>query len=115
MGVRFLQIECSYDSSRPFDVLYGHLQPQTLYAELQVLGSLVRKFVSAGDDNDRKQPLHGLKIYITHVKTSLVPHPSGKTNRERVFEELKELESGAGGGGLGVEFVMLENGMRVLV
>jgi hypothetical protein len=45
-----------------------------------------------------------------HVKDQLVPHPTGKCARERIFAELKALEKE---GGLGVEFIMITRGDRI--
>jgi cAMP phosphodiesterase len=107
-------IECSYDSSRPSEFLYGHLKPLGLHAELGILASLV---IATRQDPPGTRPLEGLKVCITHVKTSLIPHPSGTTDRERVFSELQALEKMAEreGSALGVQWVMCESGMRIVV
>jgi len=45
-----------------------------------------------------------------HVKEQLVPHPTGKSARDRIFAELEALEAD---GGLGVQFIMIEKGDRI--
>ncbi|ORY26323.1 low-affinity phosphodiesterase [Naematelia encephala] len=91
-------IECSYDSSRPAHLMFGHISPPGLYHELQTLASLVSR------------PLDGLRIFITHIKDALVPHPSGKTSKERIIGELLELEKH---GKLGLEFAAVKRGDRI--
>jgi hypothetical protein len=49
-------------------------------------------------------------VFITHIKESLAPHPSGKTARERIMQELRGLERS---GQLGVEFVEVKKGDRI--
>ncbi|WVQ99702.1 hypothetical protein IAU59_006843 [Kwoniella sp. CBS 9459] len=97
-------IECSYDSSRPAHLMFGHLSPPAVYHELEILASMV----SAGSSDSR--PLGGLKIFITHIKDALVPHPTGKTAREIIMGELDDLEAK---GRLGVEFVETKKGDRI--
>jgi cAMP phosphodiesterase len=83
--------------------MFGHISPPGLYHELKTLASLIE-----AKDND--SPLDGLKIYVTHVKEALIPHPSGKSARERILAELEELEKE---GKLGVEFVAVQRGDRI--
>ncbi|WVF71166.1 hypothetical protein IAT40_005964 [Kwoniella sp. CBS 6097] len=97
-------IECSYDSSRPAHLMFGHLSPPAVYHELRTLASLV-----SGSGGSSK-PLEGLKIFIIHIKDALVPHPTGKTAREIIMGELDELEAE---GQLGVEFVETKKGDRI--
>ncbi|WVW84184.1 hypothetical protein I302_106214 [Kwoniella bestiolae CBS 10118] len=97
-------IECSYDSSRPAHLMFGHLSPPGLYHELKTLAS----FVSKTDE----RPLKGLKIFVIHIKDALVPHPSGRTAREIIMSELNELEAK---GQLGVEFVETKQGDRIVI
>lgn len=59
---------------------------------------------------DGRRPLEGLRIFVTHIKDSLAPHPSGQSARERIMQELNELELK---GGLGVEFVEVRKGDRI--
>lgn len=35
------QLECSYDSTRPASIMFGHLSPPGIMHELQTLASLV--------------------------------------------------------------------------
>ncbi|KAK6909748.1 hypothetical protein I203_103770 [Kwoniella mangroviensis CBS 8507] len=95
-------IECSYDSSRPAHLMFGHLSPPGLYEELKTLAGFVSK--------SKKRPLEGLKIFIMHIKDALVPHPTGKTAREIIMSELNDLEIE---GGLGVQFVETKRGDRI--
>ncbi|KAK4684208.1 hypothetical protein P7C73_g5988, partial [Tremellales sp. Uapishka_1] len=98
-------IECSYDSSRPAHLMFGHLSPPGLYHELRTLASLV---------SDTIRPLDGLTIYVTHIKEYLVPHPSGKSAYEVILSELDALETGPLGN-LGVNFRTIKKGDRVLL
>jgi cAMP phosphodiesterase len=54
--------------------------------------------------------LEGLKIFVTHIKEELIPHPTGKTARERIILELEALEKE---GQLGVEFFAVKRGDRI--
>ena len=56
------------------------------------------------------RPLDGLKIFVTHIKEALMPHPSGKSSRELIMSELVALEDG---GQLGVDFVEVRRGDRI--
>jgi hypothetical protein len=49
---------------------------------------------------------------VTHIKESLVPHPSRKSAREIIMDELGELEKSEDGG-LGVQFVAVKQGDRL--
>ena len=49
-------------------------------------------------------------MFITHIKESLIPHPTGKTAREIIMDELRQLEER---GSLGVEFVEVKRGDRI--
>lgn len=120
---RFLKIECSYDSSRLGQHMYGHLSPPAVYHELKVLAGHVSRtktwvdpsFLSqllAYQFNRGRKPLDGLKIFITHIKESLVPHPEGKTQHEIIMAQLQELEKD---GKLGVAFIRPVKGDRISV
>jgi cAMP phosphodiesterase len=76
--------------------MFGHISPPGLYRELQIMANLL--------DPPR---LDGLRVFVTHIKESLIPHPSGRTMREIVMAELRELD------GLGVEFVEVKRGDRI--
>ncbi|EIW65931.1 hypothetical protein TREMEDRAFT_35751 [Tremella mesenterica DSM 1558] len=91
-------IECSYDSSRPQSLMFGHLSPPGLYHELTTLATLIIK------------PLKGLRIFVTHMKENLLPHPSGRPLQEIIMSELVDLEDK---GKLGVEFIHVKRGDRI--
>jgi cAMP phosphodiesterase len=59
-----------------------------------------------------RRPLDGLRIFITHIKVSLIPHPTGKCANEIIMSELQALEDDSEGG-LGVEFVEVKKGDRL--
>ncbi|WVQ80159.1 hypothetical protein IAT38_002264 [Cryptococcus sp. DSM 104549] len=97
-------IECSYDSARPSRDMYGHLSPPALYHEMRILARLV--------STKEESPLRGLRVYITHIKERLSPHPTGKTPRELIMSELRALEEQ---GGLGIEFIETKRGDRIVL
>lgn len=49
-------------------------------------------------------------MFVTHIKEALVPHPTGRSARERIMTELDELE---GERQLGVVFVDIKRGDRI--
>ena len=49
-------------------------------------------------------------MYIMHIKDELMPHPTGKSARERIMAELEALEKE---GQLGVQFVETKKGDRI--
>ena len=83
--------------------MFGHISPPGLYHELKHLAGMVKA-------KETKKPLDGLKVFVTHIKEALIPHPSGKTARERILSELELLEEE---GQLGVEFVAVHRGDRI--
>nr|XP_018262741.1 uncharacterized protein I303_04221 [Kwoniella dejecticola CBS 10117]OBR84899.1 hypothetical protein I303_04221 [Kwoniella dejecticola CBS 10117] len=101
-------IECSYDSSRPAHLMFGHLSPPGVYHELSSLANLVK--LNKGENGTRQRPLAGLKVFIIHIKDALVPHPTGKTARQIIMAELKELEEQ---GQLGVQFIETKRADRI--
>ncbi|TYJ54479.1 hypothetical protein B9479_004899 [Cryptococcus floricola] len=98
-------LECSYDSSRPAQSMYGHISPPGLYYELKTLASLVQS-------KDEKEPLRGLKVFVIHIKESLLPNAEGKTQREIVMRELRQLEED---GKLGVILTDPKRGDRLVI
>ncbi|KAI9721700.1 MAG: hypothetical protein M1812_002034 [Candelaria pacifica] len=61
-----LFIECSYDDSQRDEILFGHLAPRHLFAELQVLADKVREVRNQDEDSiaikkKRKRTSYGLK------------------------------------------------------
>lgn len=89
------QIECSYDSSRPNHLMFGHLVPTTLYGELATMATLA------------KRPLAGMRVFVTHVKESLIP---GTTARQKIAKELAALEATSR---LGLRFQVIDRGARL--
>lgn len=96
---RLAQIECSYDNSRPDELLYGHLCPRHVLAELAVLHELLeptrsRPSGSAGAgliDEPLSARLRGLRVHIIHVKETLEALTTdGGGIRGRVLRELEE-------------------------
>jgi cAMP phosphodiesterase len=99
--------------------MFGHISPPGLYHELQTLASIVgnQSYASACFTPHRpltptpcSTPLSGLRVFVTHIKEALIPHPTGKTAREIIMSELRELEKR---GGLGVEFIDVKKGDRI--
>lgn len=81
--------------------MFGHLAPPCLFGELELMAS----FLPRGET----PPLAGLRIYIQHVKEPLVPEEPVK---QKIGRELEELEIKHQ---LGVQFVCLARGMRILI
>lgn len=112
----FHQIECSYDDSRPDHLLYGHLTPRHVLAELAVLHGLLRPSTSATpvDPSASSPPpqLKGLKVYIIHVKETLESLAADRGGvRGRVWRELEAGKKSFAGGILrDVEFVVVNKG-----
>ena len=115
------QIECSYDASRPAEIMFGHVSPPAIFHELKTLASMLpfASYVICGHESRERRanpvrsdtrPLAGLKIYITHVKELLVPHATGLSARELVLQQLNQLEDQHR---LGVEFYVPAPGDRL--
>lgn len=85
--------------------MFGHVNPPGVYHELTTLA----KFIT-GSDAIAERPLDGLRVFIMHIKDSLIPHPTGRTARQIIMGELKGLERE---GNLGVEFIELKKGDRI--
>jgi 3',5'-cyclic-nucleotide phosphodiesterase len=89
--LKAIVIESSYTSDRPDDLLFGHLTPRWLLAELRELDRM------AGGN-----ALRGLPVVVSHIKYSL-------TGEQPQAQMLRELEAG---NSIGVRFVIPEQGRR---
>lgn len=76
-------IECSYSSSQPRELLFGHLSPPFLMDELDVLADEVRQQETAAtigardpDEGSELLPLEGVTVVIMHIKDELYPTPT---------------------------------------
>ncbi|GAA5865068.1 hypothetical protein JCM3774_002121 [Rhodotorula dairenensis] len=82
-----LFIECSYPSSQPRELLFGHLSPPFLMEELDVLAELVRtrrgSTATAAGLTGPDRPLEGVKVVIIHIKDELYPPPPPAVPRPR--------------------------------
>ncbi len=71
-------IECSYDNSQRDEILFGHLAPRHLFAELKVLADRVREVRARDEDaiakKKRKRASYGLKA---------TPDPDVRSRRTR--------------------------------
>lgn len=90
-NLRTIFIECSYDSSRPAQLLYGHLSPPFLFEELVCFA----KLVSSTEDVQNK--LIGLNVVIIHIKDDITPIQNGIPStgldiREKISKEILDLE-----------------------
>ncbi|KAL8926050.1 MAG: hypothetical protein Q9208_003191 [Pyrenodesmia sp. 3 TL-2023] len=79
-------IECSYDDSQPDSMLFGHLTPRHLVAELGVLAKMVKGLGSHDDGRPssprkRKRPSNGQKLPLD--ETPLRRQPSRHHVRRR--------------------------------
>lgn len=89
--LKAIVIESSYTSDRPDNLLFGHLTPRWVLAELRALDRL------AGGN-----ALKDLPVVVSHIKYSL-------TREQPQKQMLQELEAG---NDLGVRFVIPEQGSR---
>lgn len=80
--------------------MFGHLAPPCVFGELALMASFLPK---------SERPLEGLGVYIQHVKEPLIPEEPIKQKIGRELEELEEKHQ------LGVQFVCLARGMRILI
>lgn len=122
-------IECSWPLGRADELLYGHLNPEHLAAELDVLASEVLKVRQAAVANggSSKSPprkkqrlnpvspsthrgaLEGVRVVIIHCKEDL----RGAFNRpinQVIAEQVRALTEEQG---LGVEIIAAEQGMHI--
>lgn len=125
-----LFMECSYSSAQPNALLYGHLSPRHLYAELRALAACVDTVRGAPAPGP---PLAGLQVVVIHVKEMVLPAsappcvlPAAGSARDGaapgaepmypvdlptlVGDELAALEAESR---LGVEFIVARQGQRI--
>lgn len=121
-------IECSWPSGRADDMLYGHLTPEHLVAELVVLAKEVVKYrkselaprTTPGPARKRQETrsiideellnsLKGLRIYVMHCKddTTSIEH---EPTRQLITDQVRELVKAHQ---LGAIIVCTEPGMRI--
>ena len=115
-----LQIECSYDNSRPDELLYGHLCPRHILAELAVLHELlgptgsIPSGLAGGTSSDEplSARLRGFKVHIIHVKETLESLAADEGGiHGRVLRELTEGQQSFEHGILSeVEFKLVKRG-----
>jgi 3',5'-cyclic-nucleotide phosphodiesterase len=89
--LKAIVIESSYTSDRPDNLLFGHLTPRWVLAELREL-----------DKRAGGNALKGLPVVVSHIKYAL-------TREQPQKQMLQELEAG---NDLGVRFVIPEQGSR---
>ena len=95
--LRAIFLESSFPSSRPDNMLYGHLTPKWMIYELSSLASLVNK-------ENPKSSLKDLPVVVTHIKPSI---KKGRNTKEIIRKELEELNS------LGVNFIIPSQGDKL--
>lgn len=68
--LKAILIECSWPSGRADHLLFGHLTPEHLVAELSALAMEVWMFRAGAGNSSTLNPktLEGLTVYITHCK-----------------------------------------------
>ncbi|KAJ7285995.1 cAMP phosphodiesterases class-II-domain-containing protein [Mycena rebaudengoi] len=120
-------IECSWPSSRSDDTLYGHLNPQHLVNELEVLAAEVVRVRNSPKPSGSTRPvrkkqrttpaapadvrgaLEGLRVFVIHCKDTL-DGSSDRPNQTLIIEEIKRLVEQKG---LGAEILAARQGMRI--
>ncbi|KAJ7093154.1 cyclic-AMP phosphodiesterase [Mycena epipterygia] len=121
-------IECSWPSSRSDDTLYGHLKPEHLVNELEVLAREVVKVRNAASSarparkkqrmnpnpsppSDVRGALEGVRVFVIHCKDTLDGAPD-RPNQTLIIEQIKALMEIKG---LGVEILPARQGMRIQI
>ncbi|KAJ7168116.1 cyclic-AMP phosphodiesterase [Mycena crocata] len=121
-------IECSWPSSRSDDMLYGHLKPEHLVTELEVLAREIIKVRNASSSTrparkkqrmnpnasppiDVRGALEGLRVFVIHCKDTLDGAPD-RPNQTLIIEQIKTLVEVKG---LGVEILAARQGMRIQI
>lgn len=85
-------LECSFPEEEASKIIYGHLSPKTMLAELRALRD------AAGTS------LEGLKVIVTHRKTTL---EARKNHYKTIADELIQ------GNDLGIHFIFPTRGERI--
>lgn len=80
--LRGMAIEVSFDNQRPDNLLFGHLTPKWLMAELTYFQNLVKD----------KTPFEDMQIIISHIKYSLNSGPDPKTVIQQQLEQANQLD-----------------------
>ncbi|KXN90502.1 3',5'-cyclic-nucleotide phosphodiesterase [Leucoagaricus sp. SymC.cos] len=119
-------IECSWPSGRQDDMLYGHLTPDYLVAELVVLAKEVVKHRKSGQalrssrparkrqkanpisDEDLLDALKGLQVYVMHCKDDM--NNDKEPTRHSITRQVGELVQTRQ---LGATVICTEPGMRI--
>jgi len=120
-------IECSWPLGRQDDLLYGHLNPEHLAAELAVLAAEVVKVRKGNQTDSRSRParkkqkknavpledlrgaLVGVRVFVIHCKDNL-EGVSKVPIRHLIVQQVKALVEEKG---LGAEILAAEQGMRI--
>ncbi|KAJ7090210.1 cAMP phosphodiesterases class-II-domain-containing protein [Mycena belliarum] len=122
-------IECSWPSSRSDDMLYGHLKPEHLVHELEVLALEVAKVrntaspparparkrqrlnsAATSPPSDVRGVLNGVRVFVIHCKDDL--DAPGRPNQTLIIAQIKALVEVKG---LGVEILAARQGMRIQI
>ncbi|KAJ7236721.1 cyclic-AMP phosphodiesterase [Mycena haematopus] len=126
-------IECSWPSSRSDDMLYGHLKPEHLVHELEVLASEVVKVRNAAQasgasprpvrkkqrmnpsiaspPDDLRGALNGVRVFVIHCKDTLDGAPD-RPNQTLIIQQIKALLEVKE---LGVEILAARQGMHIRI
>ncbi len=91
-------LEASFPSAHPDNLLFGHLTPRWMMAELRNLAKLVCP-------EHPETALQGLKVVVTHIKPSMNPEDNPAAV---IMRELAESND------LGLEFILPETGTRIV-
>ncbi|WFD22000.1 3',5'-cyclic-nucleotide phosphodiesterase [Malassezia equina] len=120
-------LECSYSSEQPNHLLFGHLTPKHLYAELKTLARLVAQ-ERFGNEIKTKNALRGLKCVVIHIKGMVLPADARfscfrliqRQNESKLILPVtlaqiveKELQALEAEHQLGVEFIIARRGQRI--
>jgi len=90
-------LEISYAEGRPDSLLFGHLTPSWMMAELHTLAQLVRP-------HDPYGALNGFPVIVTHIKPVLEMIEPPRNTIARQLDQLNDL---------GVKFIFPHQGMRI--